>query len=330
MTDNVESTSLNAGTRFPFINLEKALARASQLFEADSRGREMTLTAAFQVWEYSDKSSGGFQTIAALKMYGILKEAAGGDSRKIALSDLALRYFRDEREDEKAKIAREFALKPKLIAALWPEWSTNPPADAIARSHLKAERMLSDQGARSLLAIYKDNLAFTELKGEPKVEVVNSETPPVSPPQNDFFIDAVNDFMGIKRKQPMEQAVHSQPSERSPVADGMRREVITLDEGDVVISYPENLSADSFDDLSDHLELFVKKMQRRTARPENMSADAYRLLRVLTRVGPQKKFDEDSASELVERGLAQILVDGQIGATEDDEKVPRLLRKGGN
>jgi hypothetical protein len=37
----------------------------------------------------------------------------------------------------------------------------------------------------------------------------------------------------------------------------------TLDEGDVVITFPENLSADSFGDLQAYLDLFIKKMQRR-------------------------------------------------------------------
>src|ERR1700685_3618168 len=94
----------SAGTRFPFINLEKAMGRAKELFDADTKGREMSITAAFDVWKYSGKSSGGFQTIGALKMYGIIKDSGSGNSRKIALTDAALRYFRDEREDEKQKI----------------------------------------------------------------------------------------------------------------------------------------------------------------------------------------------------------------------------------
>jgi hypothetical protein len=43
--------------------------------------------------------------------------------------------------------------------------------------------------------------------------------------------------------------------------------VPTLDEGDVVITFPENLSAQSFGDLKDHLNLFIKKMQRRAYVP---------------------------------------------------------------
>ncbi len=158
-----------AGVRYPFINLEKAIGRAKEIFDADTKGREMSISAAFAVWEYSEKSSGGFQTVAALKMYGLLKDASGSDGRKIALTEAALRYFRDEREEERQKHIRDFALKPKLIAVLWRDWHASPPADAVARSHLKADRQLSDQGARSLLAIYKENLAFAYLTGESKV-----------------------------------------------------------------------------------------------------------------------------------------------------------------
>jgi hypothetical protein len=184
MSDTSESTT-SAGTRFPFINLEKAIVRAKELYDADQRGREMAVTGAFSVWKYSEKSSGGFQTIAALKMYGLLRDSHTGDTRKLALTDAALRYFRDEREDEKKKLLQQFALTPKLIASLWNDWHNSPPADTIARSHLKAERGLNEQGARSLLAIYKENLAFADLKGDTKPPEEEEPMPPggfVKPP----------------------------------------------------------------------------------------------------------------------------------------------------
>lgn len=164
-----------AGTRFPFINLAKAIGRAEALFKADPKGRAMSVPAAFTVWEYSEKSSGGFQTIAALKMYGLMKGIKGQEGPKIVLTEEALRYFRDEREAEKQKLAEAFALRPRLIAALWGDWRASPPADAIARSHLKADRGLADQAARSLLAIYKENLAFADIKGDAKVSLVEQE-----------------------------------------------------------------------------------------------------------------------------------------------------------
>jgi hypothetical protein len=48
----------------------------------------------------------------------------------------------------------------------------------------------------------------------------------------------------------------------------MRGEVITPDEGDVVITFPENMSPESFGDLKDHPDLFIKKMQRRAGKSE--------------------------------------------------------------
>lgn len=49
----------------------------------------------------------------------------------------------------------------------------------------------------------------------------------------------------------------------TPPAKGTRREVIALDEGDVILTFPENLSADSYDDLEGYLTLFLKKARRR-------------------------------------------------------------------
>jgi hypothetical protein len=43
----------------------------------------------------------------------------------------------------------------------------------------------------------------------------------------------------------------------------MRQDIITLDEGDVVLTFPANLTPESFGDLKAHLDLFIKKIQRR-------------------------------------------------------------------
>jgi hypothetical protein len=207
MSENEEAAK-SAGVRYPFVNLEKALGRAGELFDADQRGREMTVPGAFGVWNYSEKSSGGFQTIGALIMYGLLKDSGSGDSRKVGLTDEALRYFRDEREEEKKKLARDFALRPKLIAALWQDWHDSPPADTIARSHLKTERGLNDQAARSLLAIYKENLAFAELKGNGKIvelgKIKGSDLPPPNVKVGDY-VQWTSD--GIDQFKPVRQVV---------------------------------------------------------------------------------------------------------------------------
>jgi len=172
-------------TRFPFISLEKALERAAQLFGADKSGRPMLIPVAFEVWEYSPKSSGAFQTVGALKQYGLISDEGANEDRRIALTERARRYFLDERDDVRASMLADFALSPPLFRALWERdgWSAGIPADTVARSHLKLERNLNDQTSRSLLSIFKDNIVFAGLKtGAPQKsenEVAEPQATPV-------------------------------------------------------------------------------------------------------------------------------------------------------
>ena len=53
------------------------------------------------------------------------------------------------------------------------------------------------------------------------------------------------------------------PATRQPVTPGARREIFALDEGDVVLTFPDNLSAASFRDLEGYLQLFLRKAHRR-------------------------------------------------------------------
>lgn len=55
------------------------------------------------------------------------------------------------------------------------------------------------------------------------------------------------------------------PLTEMPPPKGTRKEVITLDEGDVTITFPTDLSSESFGDLKGALDLFIKKMQRRAS-----------------------------------------------------------------
>ncbi len=174
---------VKAGLQFPFINLEKAVARAKQLYDADQRGNEMSVSTAFAVWGYSDKSSGGFQTISALKMYGLLEEGSAG---KIKLTKHALDYFRDEREDHRSQRLQDFATNPPLLMELFNHWGSHVPSDTVARSYLKLDRGLNEQSSRSVLGIYKENIAFANVKGggkipEIKVDKGSRENPPPRP-----------------------------------------------------------------------------------------------------------------------------------------------------
>lgn len=255
-------TKETVGTRYPFINLEKAVGRAAELFKADERGREMSTAAAFTVWDYSAKSSGGFQTIAALKSYGLIATPSSG---KIALTEKALRYFRHEDEDEKKALLAKFALSPPLIATLWKEWHATPPADTLARSHLKADRHLNDQAARTLLTIYKDNIAFADIKGDAIVEPSSEEEG--GNEQNDR-IDATNNDGPAGRSS----RTPPPPPQHRSMEKIMAGERIAFIEEANPGQYLKLIASGEVDDgLLEALEDFVKRQRKRLKASESVS-----------------------------------------------------------
>lgn len=162
--------------RFPFINLAKALERGRQIFDNDKGGKGLKMPVAFAAWKYSDKSSGGFQTVGALKMYGILEDEGSKADRLVRLTQDARHYYLTEIEEEKRKLLAKFATKPSLMRHLLEEWDYGTRDDAVARTHLKTAIGLNEQSARSALSIYKDNLRFIGAKGSGNISPNPAET----------------------------------------------------------------------------------------------------------------------------------------------------------
>lgn len=254
----------DSGQRFPFINLEKAIGRAGELYGADQRGGEMSVAGAFAVWKYSEKSSGGHQTVAALKAYGLVGSPQSG---KVQVSKEALAYFRDEREDERAKLVQFFATRPPLLKSLWNIWGEQPPADTLARSHLKVDRGLSEQSARAVLGIYKENIAFANLKGGDKVPEIAEETPPAEEAQ----------MTQTHQLSPEAKRLLDLPPSmfQPPVAKhGTLQEVFNLDEGPVMLTFPAKMSVASYEDLEAHLQIFLRKAKRRADSIRQFNSDS--------------------------------------------------------
>jgi hypothetical protein len=51
------------------------------------------------------------------------------------------------------------------------------------------------------------------------------------------------------------------------------QEIFNLDEGSVILTYPASLSPQSYQDLSDYLELFLRKAKRRAERGDEEAAN---------------------------------------------------------
>jgi hypothetical protein len=151
---------------FPFITLERALERARQFYAEEKRGIAPYSRVVLH-WNYSESSSGGLQTAAALKNYGLITEPAvmGAKGRNLQLTDLALRILLDQRPDstERDAFIRDAAFKPAVAAEVYGKWDESLPQDATLNHFLMLEKKFTEETAAKVTKILKENHAFAKI-----------------------------------------------------------------------------------------------------------------------------------------------------------------------
>lgn len=148
------------GPSFPFIGLEKAVDRTRELY-AKAKRFDVRLADAAADWKYGAKSSGAFQTAAALLAFGLIEDSGSGEARKLKVSELGWRIIADDRPGMREKHMAEAALKPKLIAEFAERWGDGRPDDSHAISDLKFEHGFTDESAPRFLRVFDDTIRFT-------------------------------------------------------------------------------------------------------------------------------------------------------------------------
>jgi hypothetical protein len=194
-TLEVKMEDINKKSRspqFPFIPLDKCIARARE-FEAQygvNTGRPANVVKS---WGYSEKSSGGIQTLAALSAFGLIDEQGAGDERKVKLSSLAMTILKDKRHGNAEAAIRDAALKPKVIQGLWAEWGANRPPNHECISFLHLDKNFTEDAAERLLKIYDATVSFAGLaNGDKKSDEEDSIDDDIEvqvdplPPQSSF------------------------------------------------------------------------------------------------------------------------------------------------
>lgn len=167
---------------FPFISLREALDRARAFHEAEQRNAARPETAAAH-WGYSPKSSGGKQTIAALRAFGLIE----GDTA-VKLSGRALRILLDEREasEERERLLKQAALLPPLHSRLWERYGPELPSPQTLRLSLILDEGFNENSVDDFLTEYKETLEFAKLRAaegarprpEPAPALIASPPPP--------------------------------------------------------------------------------------------------------------------------------------------------------
>lgn len=168
---------------FPFVGLREALDRARAFYEEEQRNSARIETAASH-WGYSPKSSGGKQTIAALRSFGLLD----GDSL-VKLSGRALRILLDERLDERGdseerrRLVQQAALLPPIHARLWERYGAELPSPQTLKLSLILDEGFNESSVDHFLTEYRETLEYARLLAGPAREETAAErAAPPSPP----------------------------------------------------------------------------------------------------------------------------------------------------
>jgi hypothetical protein len=284
MTDDADA----AGPRdrspgYPIVSLEMALQRLAE-FEAHFKRSGARAEKVGDAWGITAKPYAG-RIVAALRYYGLLDYQGSGTDRQVIVSDEGRKYLRAQQEDTKREVIREAALRPKAIAKFWSKWGVDHPADAARLDELVINNGFSEAGARQFLKVYDATISYAKLSDSDKIISQEPSEAAMAPVEHATVGPNANPS-SIARQLLDESPTSVQyPKAKSP----MLQEIFNLDEGPVTLSFPSELSGESYEDLKDQLELFLRRAQRRAAgkallgKLSNVGSDADRWHEALTK-----------------------------------------------
>jgi hypothetical protein len=148
--------------------LGEALSRARELYARNGKAQIQT-DAAVQAWGYGSLNGASLRVLGALKQYGLLDDPA---PKIVKLSPRALTILLEPEDSaERAKALGEAAKAPPVFAELLEHYGKDIPSDEALSSHLIRNVGFSGDGARSVIASFRDTLSLAET-------AANSDIPP--------------------------------------------------------------------------------------------------------------------------------------------------------
>lgn len=234
---------------FPYIGLAKALQRIEILFGKVKRHEARVADIAAD-WKLSPKSSSTDRTVAALESFGLIDSLGSGDAKKIKISDVGLRILDDGRPGVREKLLAEAAMRPRIISEYAERWKGGRPDETHALSQLKFEGGFTDEGAKMFLRVFDETIRFT----------LGSQSDSAFESDRDEIHEDGEDAADNQEKE--RSTVDRERSKRREAKPGMKEDVFSLHEGDVILQWPETLSAESYQDLEDWTKLLLRKIKR--------------------------------------------------------------------
>ena len=241
---------------YPAIGLKEAIDKVRMVYAKDYQNKVPKAVIAGHMG-YKGLNGGSLPVIAALGQYSLLE----GRGDETCVSDIALKIVAHEPgESVRYRAMEEAASAPELFLELHKRFPNGSASDAAIRAHLLMSKFLPS-ATDTVIRSYRETMDL--LNAEESAYKRQNPEAAFQVQMNEAYEDVdVADLLG-QRARPQRSASGAEP--RQEARSDVRREIITLDEGDVVISFPDALTADSVADLKDSLDLLIRRMQRRAS-----------------------------------------------------------------
>ncbi|HEY7313171.1 MAG TPA: hypothetical protein VH643_27730 [Gemmataceae bacterium] len=278
MADDVEQKKESKGrTRspaYPAIGLDEAIRRAQALYDAADQRWE-NIEAAAEHWGYATSSSAFLLTVAALKQFGLLTDEGRREDRRVRLSDLALDIVvHPEDSRERAEAIQKAALNPKIHRELWERFEGKlPSTDVSIRVYLLRERedaRFNKDRVDAFISQFRSTIAFARLDQSDTMGsgVPNTKAPASHPESGESRFNRGTRTVCAARSHVTGTAAApaSGMVVKPPMQTGIKEDVYTLDQGQVVVLWPEKIDSGEIADVEDWMQLVIRKMKRSAQR----------------------------------------------------------------
>lgn len=275
------------GPAYPYIHLAAAVDYTRKLYDYAKRSPANLSALIRDKWDMSPTSSSSVKIVAALRYFGLADLVAAGDSEALKISDRAYRILIDSPESEERKRAmRAACLAPKAYKMCWDTWGADMPPSM--RSTLIFDHGFIENTVDGFLGNYKKSVHFAGLLDAVSEDKRQSDTPDDVEPEvmdsnplhsaGTAVVPQSASSTALLRAAPTPSVAPGPQLPRPAMPqkrDGMRQEVFALAEGDVVIQWPERISAESLQDFNDWLVILKRKIARAVQQqePQPPSAD---------------------------------------------------------
>jgi hypothetical protein len=245
---------------FPFIGLRDAVERVRALEQVE-RQSFVRPERVFEIWNYSAKSSGARQTLAACRAYGLLDFKGRGDERLSRVSDRAYRIIHDAPD---ATVQRHAAaIDAPWHKELWERYRNEwPPTDENVRDHIKWHLgvKFTPEQATDAAKKFKDTIEYSELHRSdtipPDIKAKDEKPGP-------SLMESMFGFAGL----PKAKATHG-PLVSEKDGRAMNQETSVIAGGNATLVWPAQLEAEDVADLAYWLRGVLRKVKRQLSPTE--------------------------------------------------------------